>query len=204
MYGISLDNNSIPHAWRLADIIPVPKPGVDVGALCRPISLLSVMAGTLEKTLLPCIKGNITHLSTRHGFRGGNSAGATLKGMDGTIVTGFGQGRAHNRSGTGRERSVRHGQHAHTPSWAAPDKHPIHHCQMHRKLHQRPQGILHIQKQNINTTPIQKWCSTGRHAISHTLQHVHAWHSNTTGTSEDDGLRGRHQYGINTRRHRHS
>ena len=37
------------------------------------------------------------------------------------------------------------------------------------KLHKRPQSIHNIQKQNINTTPIQKLCSTRRRAITHTL-----------------------------------
>ena len=36
-----------------------------------------------------------------------------------------------------------------------------------------PTHHYHIQKQNINTTLIQKWCSTRRRSITHTLQHIH-------------------------------
>ena len=41
------------------------------------------------------------------------------------------------------------------------------------RTHQRPQSIHHNQKHNINTTPIQNYCSTRRRPITHTFQHIH-------------------------------
>ena len=122
MYNTSLNNNIIPHTWKLANIIPIPKPNKDMNI------------GTSYRSIDTCI---------------------------------------------------RHSQHTHTNTQTTPNKHPTHHCQIHRKLHQRLKSIHHIQKQNINT-PIQKWCSTGRRAVTHTLQHI------------------RHHHNINTQRHKHS
>ena len=81
--------------------------------------------------------------------------------------------RTHNHSCTIHEQIIRHSQHTHTHTQTTPKKHPTHHYQIHRKLHQMTQNIHHIQKQNINTTPIQKLCSTWRCLITHTLQHMH-------------------------------
>ena len=39
----------------------------------RPISLLSVIAKTLEKTLLPCITNNTPHKSTQYVFKSNHS-----------------------------------------------------------------------------------------------------------------------------------
>ena len=49
-----LTKNIIPHTWKLANIVPIPKPNkaTDKGTSYRPISLLSVIAKTLEKSLL--------------------------------------------------------------------------------------------------------------------------------------------------------
>ena len=46
----------IPHIWKLANIVPIPKPNKDIdkGTSYRPISLLSVIAKTLEISLLLC------------------------------------------------------------------------------------------------------------------------------------------------------
>ena len=55
MYTAALNKNIIHHMWKLANIIPIPKPNKDtnMGTSYRPISLLSVVAKTLEKCLLP-------------------------------------------------------------------------------------------------------------------------------------------------------
>ena len=60
MYTAALNKNIIPHMWKLANIIPIPKPNKDtnMGTSYRPISLLSVVAKTLEKCLLPYITAN--------------------------------------------------------------------------------------------------------------------------------------------------
>ena len=61
MLKTALNTNIIPHIWKLANIVPIPKPNIDIdkGTSCRPISLLSVIAKTLEKSLLPHITANI-------------------------------------------------------------------------------------------------------------------------------------------------
>ena len=53
----ALNSNIIPHIWKLAKIIPIPKPNKDpsLGSSYRPISLLSPIAKTLEKIVLPHI-----------------------------------------------------------------------------------------------------------------------------------------------------
>ena len=50
MYNTSLNNNIVPHTWKLANIIPIPKPNKDmnIGTSYRPISLISVIVKTLE------------------------------------------------------------------------------------------------------------------------------------------------------------
>ena len=55
--------NIIPHTWKLANVIPIPIPNKDmnIGTSYSPISLLSVIAKTLEKTLLQYITNNISH-----------------------------------------------------------------------------------------------------------------------------------------------
>ena len=48
----ALNTNIIPHIWKLANIIPIPKPNKDIDkdTSYRPISLLSVIAKALEKS----------------------------------------------------------------------------------------------------------------------------------------------------------
>ena len=50
MFKTALNKNIIPHTWKLANIVPIPKPNKDAdkGTSYRPISLLSVIAKTLE------------------------------------------------------------------------------------------------------------------------------------------------------------
>ena len=57
MFKTALNKNIIPHTWKLANIVPILKPNKDTdkGTSYRPISLLSVIAKTLEKSLLPYI-----------------------------------------------------------------------------------------------------------------------------------------------------
>ena len=63
MFKTALNKNIIPHTWKLANIVPVPKPNKDTdkGTSYSPISLFSVIAKTLEKSLLPCITANIPY-----------------------------------------------------------------------------------------------------------------------------------------------
>ena len=70
MFGAALDKNIIPHTWKLANIVPIPKSNKDTdkGTSYRPISLLSVIAKTLEKSLLPYITANIPNTPMQHGY----------------------------------------------------------------------------------------------------------------------------------------
>ena len=88
MYNTSLNNNIIPHTWKLANITPIPKPNKDmnIGTSYRPISLLSVIEKTLDKTLLPYITNNI---STQHGFNINHCTITALFSINNTIATGF-------------------------------------------------------------------------------------------------------------------
>ena len=63
MLKTALNTNIIPHTWKLANIVPIPKPNKDTdkGTSYRPISLLSVIAKTLEKSLLLYITANISN-----------------------------------------------------------------------------------------------------------------------------------------------
>ena len=74
-------NDKIPHVWKLANIIPIPKPNKDIniGTSYRPISLLSVIAKTLEKVILPYITQNIPNITTQHGFKTKHSTNTALQ-----------------------------------------------------------------------------------------------------------------------------
>ena len=71
MFEAALDKNIIPHTWKLAGMVPVPKPNKDTdrGTSYRPISLLSVIAETLEKSLIPYITAGMPNTPMRHGYR---------------------------------------------------------------------------------------------------------------------------------------
>ena len=71
MFKTALNKNLIPHTWKLANIVPIPKPNKDtnMGTSYRPISLLSVIAKTLEKSLLPYITANIPNTPIQYGYK---------------------------------------------------------------------------------------------------------------------------------------
>ena len=74
MLKTALNTNIIPHIWKLANIVPIPKPikGIDKNTSYILISLLSVIAKTLEKNLLPYITANIPNIPntpTQHGYK---------------------------------------------------------------------------------------------------------------------------------------
>ena len=60
MFKTVLNKNTILHTWMKASIVPIPIPNKDTdkGTAYRPISLLSVIAKTLEKSLHPYITAN--------------------------------------------------------------------------------------------------------------------------------------------------
>ena len=92
-FNLALNTNTIPHMWKLANIIPILKPDKDhnTGTSYRPISLLSVISKTLEKALLPYITNNIPQHHTQHGFKAKHSTTTALHNINNTIASGFNQ-----------------------------------------------------------------------------------------------------------------
>ena len=86
----ALITNILPHIWKLANIIPIPKPNKDIdkGTSYRHISLLSLIAKTLEKSLLPYITANTP---TQHGYRTQHSTVTALHTLNNTVAKGFNQ-----------------------------------------------------------------------------------------------------------------
>ena len=100
IYNAAINDNKIPHVWKLAKIIPIPKPNKDIntGTSYRPISLLSVIAKILEKVILPYITQNIPNITTQHGFKTKHSTNTELHNINNTIATGFNQPIAPTRT----------------------------------------------------------------------------------------------------------
>ena len=91
MLKTALNTNIIPHIWKLASIVPISKPNTDIdnGTSYRPISLLSVIAKTLEKRLLPYITANIPNTPMQHGYKTQHSAVTALHTLNNTVAKGF-------------------------------------------------------------------------------------------------------------------
>ena len=91
MFKTALNENIIPHTWKLANIVPIPKPNrdTDKGTSYRPICLLSVIAKTLEKSLLPYITANIPNTPMKHGCKTQHYTVTALHTLDNTIAKGF-------------------------------------------------------------------------------------------------------------------
>ena len=89
MFKTALNKNIIPHTWKLANIVPIPKPNKDTdkGTSIRPISLLSVIAKTL-KSLLPYITANIP---MQHGYKTQYYTVTALHTLNNTVAKGFNQ-----------------------------------------------------------------------------------------------------------------
>ena len=92
--------NIIPHTWKLANIVPIPKPNKDTdkGTSYRPISLLSVIAKTPEKSLLPYITANIPNTHMQHGYKTQHSTVTALHTLNNTVVKWFNQMAPHART----------------------------------------------------------------------------------------------------------
>ena len=93
MFKTGLNKNIILHTWKLANIVPIPKPNKDVdkGSSYRPISLLSVITQTLGKSLLPYITANIPNTSTQHGYKTQHHTVTALHTVNNTVAKGFNQ-----------------------------------------------------------------------------------------------------------------
>ena len=93
MFKTALNKNTIPHTWKLANIVPIPKPNKDTdkGTSYRPISFLSVIAKTLEKSLLPYITANIPNTPMQHEYKTQHSTVTALRTLNNTVAKGFNQ-----------------------------------------------------------------------------------------------------------------
>ena len=123
MFKTALNKNIIPHTWKLTNIVPIPKPNKDTdnGTSYRPISLLSVIAKTLEKSLLPYITANIPNTPMQHGYKTQHSTVTALhtKQHRSKRVQPNGSPCANNHCSTRYEQSFRHNKHTHTNQKAA-------------------------------------------------------------------------------------
>ena len=93
MLKTALNTNIILHIWKLANKAPIPKPNKDIdkGISYRPISLLSVIKKTLEKSLLPYITANIPNTPTQHGYKTQHSTVTALHTVNNAVAKGFNQ-----------------------------------------------------------------------------------------------------------------
>ena len=129
MFKTALNKNIIPHTWKLSNIVPIPKPNKDTdkGTSYRPISLISVIAKTLGKGLLPYITANIPNTPMQHGYKTQHPTVTALHTLNNTVakrVKPNGSPCANNHCSTRYEQSFRHNKHSHTNKKAATDKLP--------------------------------------------------------------------------------
>ena len=89
----ALNTNIIPHIWTLANIVPIPKPSKDIdnGTSYRPMSHLSVIVKTPEKSILSYITANISNTPTQHGYTTQHSSVTALHTLNNTVAKGFNQ-----------------------------------------------------------------------------------------------------------------
>ena len=93
MFKTALNKNIIPHTWKLSNIVPISKPNKDIykGISYRPISFLSVITKTLEKSLLHYITENIPNTPMQHGYKTQHSTVTALHRLNHTVAKGFNQ-----------------------------------------------------------------------------------------------------------------
>ena len=93
MFKTALNIDIIPHTWKLASIVHIPKPNkhTNKGTSYMPISLLSVIAKTLEKSLLPYITANKPNTPMQHGYKTQHSTVTVLHTVNNTVAKGFNQ-----------------------------------------------------------------------------------------------------------------
>ena len=73
----------------MANIVPIPNSNTDKCTSYRPISFLSVIAKTLEKSLLPYITANIPNTPMQHGYK--TQHVTALHTLNNTLAKGFNQ-----------------------------------------------------------------------------------------------------------------
>ena len=93
LFNLSIANADVPSIWKMATIIPIPKPGKSPseGASYRPISLLCPAVKILERLVLPYLTSHLDLADTQHGFRALRSTTTALLPLVDRIVRGFNQ-----------------------------------------------------------------------------------------------------------------
>ena len=93
MLETAVNTNIIPHLWKLVNKVHIPKSNKDIdrGTTYRPMSLISVIAKTLEKNLLPYITANISNTPTQHGYKTQHYTVTALHTLNITVAKGFKQ-----------------------------------------------------------------------------------------------------------------
>ena len=91
LFNLSVRRSIIPNIWKIGKIIPLLKPGkpADLAKSYRPVSLLSPMIKTLEKTILPHLDKHLLMAYHQHGFRSGRSTTTALMEIDKHITDGL-------------------------------------------------------------------------------------------------------------------
>jgi hypothetical protein len=91
IFNLAINQNIIPHKWKVAKIIPIPKAGKypTNGSAFRPISLLSPIAKTLEKIILHHLTDNMPVKCHQHGFKTGHSTTSALQIINNQITDVF-------------------------------------------------------------------------------------------------------------------
>ena len=100
IYNRSVLTNDIPSNWKIANIIPILKPGKsssDPGSY-RPISLLSTLIKTLEKLILKIIQPHLPVHVAQHGFRAAHSTTTLLTSLTQNIANGFNEKQPPSRT----------------------------------------------------------------------------------------------------------
>ena len=77
------------YCYLLIVLIYISNKATNICTSYRPISLLSVVAETLEKCLLPYITANITQTPTQHGYKAQHSTVTALHTLNNTVAEGF-------------------------------------------------------------------------------------------------------------------
>jgi hypothetical protein len=97
---MSVRDAVIPTIWKLALILPIPKPGkpTDQSTSHRPISLLSPVVKVLVRLLLPSITSSLHAAPSQHGFRPDRSTTTALLPLCQQISEGFNASKPASRS----------------------------------------------------------------------------------------------------------
>ena len=95
VYNLVVEKFQIPSIWKIARIVPIPKPGKpqNQGPSFRPISLLSPVAKILESLLLPQLQQHLSLKPHQHGFRKRRSTTTALTELNTLIADGLNHSR---------------------------------------------------------------------------------------------------------------